>query len=170
MSRSPDVLRLLWWAVHSGSGVLLLAAVLGAARDGHAAVAVTGLLLGALYAAGPVFTGWVNGRAPERTWLVVVTLVWTVLSALSPLFAWLAFPILLAALYVLPLWAAMFGVAVLTCVSAAAASRHAGGVSAALVAGAAAQAVVATAMWAGPVTGSRSRSRARGRPARPPGV
>ncbi|MET8000969.1 hypothetical protein [Nonomuraea glycinis] len=170
MSRSPDVLRLLWWAVHGGSGALLLVAVIGAARDGRAAVAVTGLLLGALYAAGPAFTGRLRGRARERAWLVVVTLLWTVLSALSPLFTWLAFPILLAALYVLPLWAAMFGVAVLTCMSAAAASWHAGGVSAALVAGPAAQAVAATVMWAGPVTGSRSRSRVRGRPARPPGV
>ncbi|MGN9786493.1 hypothetical protein ACTMTF_34075 [Nonomuraea sp. ZG12] len=170
MPRSPDVLRLLWWAVHGGSGVLLLVAVLGAARDGHIAVAVAGLLLGVLYAAGPAFTGWVNGRRRERAWLVVVTLGWAVLSALAPVFAWLAFPLSLAVLYVLPLWAAMFGVAVLTCVSVAAASLHAGGVSAVLVAGPAAQAVVATVMWAGPITGSRSRSRARARPARPPGV
>jgi hypothetical protein len=83
MSRSPEVLRLLWWLSTAGPGVLL-AAVIGAARDGHAAVAVTGLLLGSLYAAGPAFTGRLNGRARERAWLVAVTLVWTVLSVLWP--------------------------------------------------------------------------------------
>ncbi|WP_336208600.1 hypothetical protein [Nonomuraea sp. LPB2021202275-12-8] len=170
MSRFPGVLLLLWWAVHGVSGSLLLVAVIAAARDGRPAVAVAGLLVGALYAAGPGLTDLLRGRARERLWLVTVTLTWMVLAALSPGFAWLAFPLFFALLYVLPLWAAMFGVTVLTCASVAAASWHAGGVSAPLVLGPTAGAVTAAVMWAGPITGSRSRSRARGRPARPPGA
>ncbi|MGW0485480.1 hypothetical protein [Nonomuraea sp. NPDC003214] len=160
------MVRLLWWAVHGASAVLLLAAVGG---DGRPVVAVAGVLLAALYAAGPVFGSGLS-RTGERVWLVTLTCAWAGLATLSAPFAWLVFPLFFAFLYVLPLWAATFAVTVLACAAGAAASWHAGGVSAPLLAGPAAGAVLATLMWAGPVTGSRSRSRARDRPARPPGA
>jgi hypothetical protein len=160
------MVRLLWWAVHGVSGLLLLAA---AGLDGRPAVVVCGLLLGALYATGPVFGGGLS-RTGERLWLAFLTLAWAGLAVLSAPFAWLAFPLFFAYLYVLPLWAATFGVTVLACASAAAAGWHAGGLTAPLAAGPAAGAALATLVWAGPVTGSRSRSRPPRRPAPPPGA
>ncbi|MGI5268749.1 hypothetical protein ACQEUU_06335 [Nonomuraea sp. CA-218870] len=108
--------------------------------------------------------------AREQLWLVAATLTWAVLSLLAPPLVWLVFPLFFGFLYVLPLWAAVFGVTVLTCVSAAMASWHAGGPSAPLVLGPVLLAVAATLLWTRPVRVSRSRSRGRGRPARRTGA
>lgn len=165
-----SAVRWLWRAVHGLSATLLAHALIAAVEAGREGVAVGGVLLGALYVAGPMGRSEAGGPAFERVWLVVVTLGWVVLAALCPQFVWLAFPLFFAFLHVLPLWAAMFGVAVLACVAVVAGGLHAGELSAPLVVGPAAGAVAAALMSAEPVTGSRSRKRASARPAPPPGA
>ncbi|MFI6712956.1 hypothetical protein ACIBF7_41445 [Nonomuraea sp. NPDC050478] len=108
--------------------------------------------------------------ARGQLWLVAATLAWAVLAMLSPPLVWLVFPLFFGFLHVLPLWAATLGVTVLTCVSAAAASWHAGGPSAPLVLGPVLLAAAATLLWTRRFRGSRPRSRAQGRPARRTGA
>ncbi len=135
-------LRMLRWAVHVTACGLLAIAVTGALREGRPAVALEGALLGLLYAAGPlVFLGRPVG---ERVWLGVVTVAWIVPAVAAPSFVWLAFPLLFAYLHVLPLWGAMFGVAVLTSAAVLAAAWHAGGLSVPLLVGPGLAAVVVT--------------------------
>ncbi|HLU71511.1 MAG TPA: hypothetical protein VKZ82_04995 [Nonomuraea sp.] len=109
-------------------------------------------------------------HATEQLCLVAGTLAWAVLAMLVPPLVWLVFPLFFGFLYVLPLWAATFGVTVLTCVSVAMASWHAGGPSAPLVLGPVLLAVLAVLLWTRPFRASRSRSRGRGRPARRTGA
>ncbi|MET8864335.1 hypothetical protein ABZW11_15455 [Nonomuraea sp. NPDC004580] len=113
--------RLLAWAVHAtGLGVLTVAVVTTWQQD-RLAVASGGVVLGLLYAAAPATPG------PARAvWLGLVSAGWAVLAVAAPPFVWLAFPLLFAYLHVLPLWAAMFGVSVLTSSAIIAAAWHAG--------------------------------------------
>ncbi|TMR93086.1 hypothetical protein [Nonomuraea basaltis] len=134
-------LRLLRLAVHVTACGLLAIAVVTVLREGQAAEAVGGVLLGLVYAAGPA----VEGRpVPGRVWLALVTAGWLVLAVASPPFVWLAFPLLFAYLHALPLWGAMFGVGVLTSVAVMAAAWHAGGLTVPLVLGPGVAAVVVT--------------------------
>ncbi|WP_405147257.1 sensor histidine kinase [Sphaerisporangium sp. NBC_01403] len=148
----PPALRLLRWAIHGTFAVLLVIAVAGAAREGRTAVATCGVLLGVLYALGIV----IEGRLPHfggpthlslgRLWLVAVTIGWAALALTSPRFVWLAFPLFFAYLHLLPLPVALPGVVLLTAAAIAAASWHAGGLTAPQVIGPSIGASVATLM------------------------
>ncbi|MEV0623098.1 hypothetical protein AB0I81_57950 [Nonomuraea sp. NPDC050404] len=120
---------------------LLAIAMIGVLREDRMAVAVQGLMLGLLYAAGPAI--W-DRPVAGRVWLGLVTVAWVVPAVASPPFVWLAFPLLFAYLHVLPLWGAMFGVAVLTSAAALAAAWHAGEFSVPLLVGPGLAAVVVT--------------------------
>ncbi|MFI7641147.1 hypothetical protein [Nonomuraea sp. NPDC049400] len=132
--------RLLRWAVHATVCGLLAIAVVSSLREDHVAVAVGGVLLGLAYAAGGLAA--VQARGP--VWLVVVTTGWMVLAAMAPPFVWLAFPLLFVYLDLLPLWAAMFGVAVVTSAAILAAAWHAGELTLPLVVGPGVGAAVVT--------------------------
>ncbi|MET7338719.1 hypothetical protein [Nonomuraea sp. NPDC005650] len=110
--------------------MLLVLAVVTSLREGQAAVAAGGLLLGLAHAAGLVVSGGRRG-----VWLGVVTAGWVVLAVAAPPYVWLAFPLLFAYLDVLPLWGAMFGVTVLTSAAILAAAWHAGELTLPLVVG-----------------------------------
>ncbi|MEV4582971.1 hypothetical protein AB0K16_58160 [Nonomuraea jabiensis] len=131
--------RLLRWAVHATACGLLVLAVLSSLREDRVAVAAGGLALGVAYAAGPMTSG---GR--RVGWLGLVTAGWVVLAVAAPPFVWLAFPLLFAYLDVLPLWGAMFGVAVLTSAAILAAAWHAGELTLPLVLGPSVGAAVVT--------------------------
>ncbi len=131
--------RLLRWAVHATACGLLVLAVLSSLREDRVAVAAGGLALGVVYAAGPMVSG---GR--RVVWLGLVTAGWVVLAVAAPPFVWLAFPLLFAYLEVLPLWGAMFGVAVLTSAAILAAAWHAGELTLPLVLGPSVGAAVVT--------------------------
>ncbi|MEV0228168.1 hypothetical protein [Nonomuraea sp. NPDC050786] len=132
--------RLLRWAVHATACVLLAIAVVSSLREGRVAVAVGGVLLGLAYAAGCLAV--VRARGP--VWLGLVTAGWLVLAAVAPPFVWLAFPLLFAYLELLPLWAAMFGVTVVTSAAILAAAWHAGELTMPLVVGPGSGAAVVT--------------------------
>nr|SBO91769.1 two component system histidine kinase [Nonomuraea gerenzanensis] len=132
---------MLGWAVHVTACGLLAIAVVGMLREDRAGVAVGGVLLGLLYAVGPA----VQGRAVVApVWLGLVTGGWVVLAVAAPAFVWVAFPLLYAYLSVLPLWGAMFGVAVLTSAAIVAAAWHAGELTTPLLVGPGVAAVVVT--------------------------
>ncbi|MDX3104577.1 hypothetical protein ACIBO5_60490 [Nonomuraea angiospora] len=131
--------RLLRWAVHATACGLLVPAVVSSLREDRVAVAVGGLVLGVAYAAGPMMSGVRRG-----VWLGLVTAGWVVLAVAAPPFVWLAFPLLFAYLDVLPLWGAMFGVAVLTSAAILAAVWHAGELTLPLVLGPSVGAAVVT--------------------------
>ncbi|MFC7590429.1 hypothetical protein ACFQYP_47075 [Nonomuraea antimicrobica] len=135
-------MRLLKWAAPVTACVLLAIDVVGAWRDGRTAVAVGGVLLGLVYAAGPAIEG--RRRFARGLWLGLVTSGWAVLAVAAPPFVWLAFPLLFAYLHVLPLWAAMFGVAVLTSAATLAAAWHAGELAVPLLVGPGVAALVVT--------------------------
>ncbi|MFB9628249.1 hypothetical protein [Nonomuraea helvata] len=132
--------RLLRWAVHATACVLLAIAVVSSLREGRTAVALAGVLLGLAYAAGCLAV--VRARGP--VWLGLVTAGWLVLAAVAPPFVWLAFPLLFAYLDLLPLWAAMFGVAVVTSAAILAAAWHTGELTMPLVVGPGSGAAVVT--------------------------
>ncbi|WP_379520700.1 hypothetical protein [Nonomuraea insulae] len=134
-------LRLLSWAVHATAYGLLAMAAVVALRDDHVAVAAGGALLALLYSCGPTLQGREIAR---RVWLGLVTAGWAVLAVAAPSFVWLAFPLLFAYLNVLPLWGAMFGVAVLTSAAILAAAWHAGELTLPLLVGPGVAAVVVT--------------------------
>ncbi|NUO97266.1 MAG: hypothetical protein HOV96_32740 [Nonomuraea sp.] len=136
-----SALRLLRWAVHGTFWALLVIALVAALREERAVELAGGVLLGALY-------GALHGSGPAlgRVWLGLVTACWVALAVAAPEFVWPAFPLLFAYLRLLPLWAAMFGVTVMTSAAIMAAGWHAGELSAALVVGPAAGAAVMTSL------------------------
>ncbi|MFG1708319.1 hypothetical protein ACFLIM_34455 [Nonomuraea sp. M3C6] len=135
-------LRLLRYTAHATACGLLVIAVLTVLRADRVPEAVGGVLLGLVYAAGPIIEArWPRAQAG---WLAVVTAGWVVLGVMAPPFVWLAFPLLFAYLHLLPLWGAMFGVTVLTSAAILAAAWHAGELSAPLVVGPGVAAVVVT--------------------------
>ncbi|MEU8358236.1 hypothetical protein AB0C27_19680 [Nonomuraea sp. NPDC048882] len=139
-------LRLLRWAVHATAGGLLAMAVITMLREERAAVAAGGALLGLVYAAAPVFRRREGPRYVRlaHVWLGLATAGWAVLAVAAAPFVWLAFPLLFAYLRVLPLWAAMFGVTVLTSSAIIAAAWHAGELTVPLLVGPGVAAVVVT--------------------------
>ncbi|TDC05597.1 hypothetical protein E1267_19105 [Nonomuraea longispora] len=134
-------LRLLQWATHVTACGLLLMAVVTVLRDGLVAVAAAGVLLGLVYAAGPVLE---RRPIPALVWLGLVTGGWAALAVAAPPFVWPVFGLLFAYLRMLPLWAAMFGMTVLTSAATAAAVWHAGELTVPLVLGPAIAAVLVT--------------------------
>ncbi|MEV5895535.1 hypothetical protein [Nonomuraea fuscirosea] len=139
-------LRLLRWAVHVTAGGLLAMAVITMLREDRAEVAAGGALLALVYAAAPAFRrGEVAGQVRlAHVWLGLVTAGWAVLAVAAAPFVWLAFPLLFAYLRVLPLWAAMFGVTVLTSSAILAAAWHAGELTVPLLVGPGVAAIVVT--------------------------
>ncbi|SEH00512.1 hypothetical protein SAMN05444920_116248 [Nonomuraea solani] len=125
-------LRLLRLAVHVTACVVLLIAVITALRADRVPEAAGGLLLILLYTAGPAVE---HRPLHVRVWLGLVTAGWVVLAMTAPAFVWLAFPLLFAYLHALPLWGAMFGVAVLTSAAIFAAAWHAGELTVPLLVG-----------------------------------
>ncbi|WP_143082217.1 hypothetical protein [Nonomuraea wenchangensis] len=134
-------LRLLTWAVHLTVFGLLAMAVVTVLREDQVGIAAGGVLLGALYAAGPS----VEGRpVAGPVWLGALTALWLVLAVASAPFVWPAFPLLYTYVRVLPLWLAMFGVGAVTSAAILAAAWHAGEPAVPLVVGPALAAVVVT--------------------------
>ncbi|MGI5204874.1 sensor histidine kinase [Spirillospora sp. CA-108201] len=144
---SPAV-RLLGWAVHGTFLVLLTIALVRTLHDGRAGIAAGGLALGALYVAGVTWAG--HDRRPRpvpaRLWLALLTAAWAGLALSSPDFVWLAFPLFFLYLHLLPLPAALPGVALLTGAAIGAVAWHGGGVTLAEVLGPSVGASVATLM------------------------
>ncbi|TDD11080.1 hypothetical protein E1292_06880 [Nonomuraea deserti] len=139
MSNLP--LRLLQWATHVTACGLLLIAVVTVLRDGLVAVAAGGVLLGLVYSTGPVIE---RRPIPALAWLGLVTGGWAALAVAAPPFVWPVFGLLFAYLRMLPLWAAMFGVTVLTSAAVAAAAWHAGELTVPLALGPVIAAVLVT--------------------------
>ncbi|MEV5501018.1 hypothetical protein AB0M50_37060 [Nonomuraea fuscirosea] len=145
-------MRLLRWAVHVTACGLLAMAVITMLREDRAEVAAGGALLALVYAAAPAFRRG-EDTTPElqrgqvrlaHVWLGLVTAGWAVLAVAAAPFVWLAFPLLFAYLRVLPLWAAMFGVTVLTSSTILAAAWHAGELTVPLLVGPGVAALVVT--------------------------
>ncbi|MFG1976770.1 hypothetical protein ACGFJC_46200 [Nonomuraea fuscirosea] len=139
-------LRLLRWAVHVTACGLLAMAVITMLREDRAEVAAGGALLALVYAAARAFRrGADTGQVRlAHVWLGLVTAGWAVLAVAAAPFVWLAFPLLFAYLRVLPLWAAMFGVTVLTSSAILAAAWHAGELTVPLLVGPGVAALVVT--------------------------
>ncbi|QYC38263.1 hypothetical protein Nocox_03165 [Nonomuraea coxensis DSM 45129] len=166
-------LRLLAWAVHLTLFGLLAMAVVTVLREDQVGVAAGGVLLGALYAAGPSMEG---RPVAGPVWLGAVTALWLVLAVASAPFVWPAFPLLYSYVRVLPLWLAMFGVGAVTSVAILAAAWHAGEPAVPLVVGPALAAAVVTLLalacrsmreQAGPTARDLAGLAARERPAPP---
>ncbi|MGW2145238.1 hypothetical protein ACWCOT_13095 [Nonomuraea bangladeshensis] len=134
-------LRLLAWAMHLTVFGLLAMAVVTVLREDQVGIAAGGVLLGALYAAGPSAEG---RPVAGPVWLGAVTALWLALAVVSAPFVWPAFPLLHAFVRVLPLWLAMFGVGAVTSAAILAAVWHAGELMVPLVVGPALAAVVVT--------------------------
>lgn len=87
--------------------VALVALVIGTAivepTDASIAVVVTSIILFATYAAGGVFTraSRAGGRGPGLLWLAAVTVEWVILLFLSPVAAYLVFPLFFLYLHIL---------------------------------------------------------------------
>ncbi|GGT39678.1 hypothetical protein ACFFV7_40175 [Nonomuraea spiralis] len=146
------VLRLLRWAVHGTFWALLVIALASVLDEGRSVEVAGGVLLGVLYGVGQVLQGDPPhlagpGRAAlGRVWLGLVTACWAVLAVAAAPFVWAAFPLLFAYLRLLPVWAGTFGVTLLTSAAIVAAGWHAGELSAALVLGPLAGAVVVSSL------------------------
>ncbi|MFI7697334.1 hypothetical protein ACIBQ6_50295 [Nonomuraea sp. NPDC049655] len=139
-----SVLRLLRWSVHGAFWASLASAVVAVLGEERSAEAAGGVLLGLLYGLGQVIQGGPPRPMLGRVWLGLVTACWAVLAVAAAPFVWAAFPLVFAYLRLLPLWAATFGVTVLTSAAITAAGWHAGELSAALVVGPAAGTAVVT--------------------------
>lgn len=141
----PGLPRLLRRALHGTVALLLavaLVSVLGPApeRPPWYAIVPPAGLFAAIYAVGP-------GRTPvgrTLSWLCAVTLAWAGLLAISDKFSWLAFPLFILCLQLLPLRWAGIAVTALTGAVVAAQGAAAGAVSAPLVTGPAIGALVTT--------------------------
>ncbi|GAA0264561.1 sensor histidine kinase [Actinomadura nitritigenes] len=144
---SPAV-RLLGWAVHGTFLALLAIALVRVAHAGMAAATAGGVLLGVMYAAAvvPRLREHRTRPALARAWLGLISAGWVALALSSPDFVWLAFPLFFACLHLLPLPAALPGVAVLTGAAIAAPALHGGGPTLAEVLGPCIGAAVATMM------------------------
>lgn len=152
------VLRVLRVGLHVGfAGLLAFGAVLTVASAPHAPQSWLALalaaLLAAVYLAGTVAEKRqsVGGTGPDPAryapwWLVVVTLLWAALVAISGDFAWLAFPLFFLHLHVLRTAHAVFAVGVLAGVVIASQWGHKGGLEPAMVIGPVVGAVFAVFM------------------------
>jgi signal transduction histidine kinase len=133
----PAALTLLRRAEHVLFVVLLL---VGAGRcvteQDHAVAAVVGAsaLLG-WYVLGLVLARRSAGHAVALVWLLILTVGWGALIALSANFVWLAFPLMLLYLQLTPLRFAMPAVLVLTAATIAGLGAHRGQLDTAAVIG-----------------------------------
>ena len=144
---SPDLpdlpqqpaLRMMRVALHVMFYALLVA---GLAAGAHPADLATGVLLGVVYALGRLPA--LRGRgAPLWAWLAALTVLWVVFALLTPAAGYVAFPLFLIYLHLLPPRWSLPGVAVLTGVVVLAQSTTPGGLTSAKVIGPCVGAVVA---------------------------
>ena len=135
----PPALRMMQMALHVMFYALLAAAVVSGAGP---AVVVVGVLLGVAYGAGGLSR--VRGsRGRSWVWLAVVTLLWVALSAIDPAAGYVAFPLFLLCLHLLPPRWSLPVIVALTAVVVAAQSATPGGLTSAKVIGPCVGAVVA---------------------------
>lgn len=129
------------------AGLLVLAAVRAVVdAASHApAVIATAVVMGAVYAAGPLLP--LVGRSPRAAagWLGALGVVWLVLLWLTPDGVWLAFPLYFLQLHLLPTRWGLPVVGATTVVAIAGFSWHQGGIAAGMVIGPALGAAVAVA-------------------------
>lgn len=123
---SDAILRFLRVTLHVGFAVLLLVGVMRLLMEGHGHSAryvflAVAAVLAAVYLVGTVaekrFATTAAGRNPRRyavLWLAVVTVLWAVLMLGSVDFSWLVFPLFFLQLHLLPRWAGVSMVALLT--------------------------------------------------------
>ncbi|WP_240630193.1 sensor histidine kinase [Specibacter cremeus] len=123
---SASILRFLRVALHVGFAVLLAVAVLRAVSPGRYLLLVPAVLLAAVYLAGTVaekrfaaepLANRAAAADPGRyavLWLAVVTALWGVLLASSVEFSWVVFPLFFLHLHLLPRWAGVTVVALMT--------------------------------------------------------
>ena len=135
----PPTLRMLRFTLHAMFYALLAAGLSGGARP---ADVVIGVLLGLAYAAG----GLPVVRSPRHRlwlWLALVTALWVALAMLTPAAGYVAFPLFLLYLHLLPPRWSLPAVGALTAVVVAAQSTTPGGLTSAKVIGPCVGAVVA---------------------------
>jgi signal transduction histidine kinase len=135
----PPALRMMQAALHVMFYALLVAALFGGA--GPAGV-VVGVLLGLVYAVGGLARVR-SRRAASWAWLAAVTLLWVALSAIDPAAGYVAFPLFLLYLHLLPVRWSLPAVVALTAVVVAAQSTTPGGLTSAKVIGPSVGAIVA---------------------------
>jgi signal transduction histidine kinase len=135
----PPTLRVLRYTLHAMFYALLAAGLSGGARP---ADLVVGVSLGLAYAAGGLPA--VRSRGHRLwLWLALVTALWVALAALNPAAGYVAFPLFLLYLHLLPPRWSLPSVAALTAVVVAAQSTTPGGLTSAKVIGPCVGAVVA---------------------------
>ena len=135
----PPNLRLLRLTLHAMFYALLAAGLSGGA---HPADLVVGGLLALAYAAGGL-PAVRSRRGAPWLWLAAVTVLWVVLAALDPAAGYVAFPLFLLYLHLLPPRWSLPAVVLLTGVVVAAQSTTPGGLTSAKVIGPSVGAVVA---------------------------
>ncbi|GAA2382022.1 two-component sensor histidine kinase [Catellatospora methionotrophica] len=150
--RGQDALTLLRRAEHVLFAALLAIGAGEAWADGvdRAAVLLTTLAVAVWYAVGMALSRRAAGVRMALLWLIVLTVGWTALLALSLSFVWLAFALYLLCLQLLPPRAGLPGTAALTAIAVAAAGAHRGGLDSGTVLGpvlGAAVAIVITAVY-----------------------
>ncbi|WP_225447844.1 sensor histidine kinase [Streptacidiphilus sp. P02-A3a] len=135
----PPTLRMLRFTLHAMFYALLAAGLSGGAQP---ADLVVGVLLGLAYAAGGL-AAVRSSRTRLWLWLALVTGLWVALAALNPAAGYVAFPLFLLHLHLLPPHWSLPAVAALTAVVVAAQSTTTGGLTSAKVVGPCVGAVVA---------------------------
>lgn len=121
------VLRVLKWCLHLLMAGLLVLAVVRALVDGvphPAAVVASAVVLGAVYAAGPLIPAVGRALPATAAWLAAVGALWLVLLTVAPDGLWLAFPLYFLLLHLLPPRAGLISVAVTAVLGAAGYTIH----------------------------------------------
>lgn len=109
------------------AALLLVGVVRTISHGGNAVAAIAGAAaLAAWYLGGVVVSRRSSDRRLAAWWLLGLALGWTALSVLSADFVWVAFPLFLLCLQMLPLPVALWSVAGLTAVTVTTTSVHRG--------------------------------------------
>ncbi len=149
MNRLTPTLRVLAWCLHLLVAGLLALVAGRAVLDGRpdaGAVAAAAAATGAVYAAGPLIPRVAASRRASAVWLAVLGAVWAVLLVLSAEAVWLAFPLYLVQLHLLPRWGGLAAVAATAVAAITAFAAHQGGLAPAVAIGPALGAAVAVAV------------------------
>ncbi|WP_026128393.1 sensor histidine kinase [Nocardiopsis halophila] len=149
MNRLTPTLRVLAWCLHLlVAGLLLLVAARAVvdARADAAWVAAAAAATGAVYAAGPLVPGIGASRRAAALWLALLGVCWAALLVLSAEAVWLAFPLYLLQLHLLPRWGGLAAVAATAAAAVAGFAVHRGGLTPAVALGPALGAAVAVAV------------------------
>lgn len=147
-SAGTPALRVLRLGLHLLVTALLLLAAGRALADHVAnapAVVATAVAMGAVYATGPALARGRRSRGTQLAWLGALCGVWLLLLALTPDGTWLAFPLFLVQLHVLPARAGVAAVVGTTIAAVLAFAAHRDGFTAAAAIGPTLGAAVAIA-------------------------